>query len=195
MLDDLEQNVDHSDAKLSSAMSRMKKFIHQTEGPFLFSVLLRVCSHFPFPLLTRPNLILDRKNHRNKIRMVYHHPRNHPNVSTPPRHSHIATATLPSTSPVLIRPVNSSILAPRRHAPESTPLTSPYLPSGVIQTPRHDTFFVGLVFMFFRRYPPHSFTPSLPISMSLLRSLIHSIRLPTFVRHSSLAVSALWDND
>lgn len=39
MLDDLEQNVDKSDAKLSSAMSRMKKFIRQTEGPYTLFVL------------------------------------------------------------------------------------------------------------------------------------------------------------
>jgi len=31
MLDDLERNVDKSDSKLSSAMSRMKKFVRQTE--------------------------------------------------------------------------------------------------------------------------------------------------------------------
>ena len=34
MLDDLEQNVDRSDAKLSGAMSKMKKFIRQTEGAY-----------------------------------------------------------------------------------------------------------------------------------------------------------------
>ncbi len=32
MLEDVERGVDRSDAKLSSAMSRMRKFIRQTEG-------------------------------------------------------------------------------------------------------------------------------------------------------------------
>ena len=32
MLQDLEQGVDRSEAKLNSAMSRMRKFIRQTEG-------------------------------------------------------------------------------------------------------------------------------------------------------------------
>lgn len=32
MLVDLEQGVDRTDAKLDSAMQRMKKFIRQTEG-------------------------------------------------------------------------------------------------------------------------------------------------------------------
>ena len=34
MLQDLEQGVDRSEAKLNSAMSRMRKFIRQTEGSF-----------------------------------------------------------------------------------------------------------------------------------------------------------------
>ncbi|CCM03287.1 uncharacterized protein FIBRA_05415 [Fibroporia radiculosa] len=37
MLDDLEQGVDKSDAKLGDAMQRMKRFIRQTEGKFLLS--------------------------------------------------------------------------------------------------------------------------------------------------------------
>lgn len=42
MLGDLEQGVDQSDAKLSGAMRRMKKFIRQTEGssPRLGSIML-----------------------------------------------------------------------------------------------------------------------------------------------------------
>ena len=32
MLDDLEQGVDQSGSKLDSAMTRMKRFIRQTEG-------------------------------------------------------------------------------------------------------------------------------------------------------------------
>ena len=35
MLGDLEQGVDRSDAKLSNAMQRMKKFIRDTEGASL----------------------------------------------------------------------------------------------------------------------------------------------------------------
>ena len=32
MLDDLERNVEVTDSKLSNAMTKMKKFIRQTEG-------------------------------------------------------------------------------------------------------------------------------------------------------------------
>ena len=41
MLQDLEQGVDRSEAKLNSAMSRMRKFIRQTEGSF--TLLCQLC--------------------------------------------------------------------------------------------------------------------------------------------------------
>jgi hypothetical protein len=44
MLDDLEAGVDRTDNKLNSAMSRMKRFVRQTEGkphpPLLFHSFL-----------------------------------------------------------------------------------------------------------------------------------------------------------
>ena len=43
MLEDLERGVDHSDAKLTTAMRKMRKFIRQTEGkpiPFCTSIAL-----------------------------------------------------------------------------------------------------------------------------------------------------------
>ena len=42
MLDDLERNVDRTDSKLSDAMRRMKKFIRQTEGWCLLSLVYNI---------------------------------------------------------------------------------------------------------------------------------------------------------
>lgn len=97
MLDDLEQGVDKTDTKLSNAMSRMKRFIRQTEGKWPYSNSRMQLTQGP--------------SRRNEIRMVYHDSDYCASGLASSRHSGLAVVVAAVYSPIL----SGSLYFPPKH--------------------------------------------------------------------------------